>query len=128
MALKRLETHHLIALNYLAQPKRAGLTMEQIATEAGVSRQALYDWMKDPLFERELKKQITRNVLDRIPAVTDAMAQAAIEDRNAAAAKLLLTMTEMLTEKIDVTKTDVTTLDREELDRKLAEYQARRGV
>ncbi|MMZ68283.1 hypothetical protein D1872_309530 [compost metagenome] len=56
------------------------------------------------------------------------MARAAVEDRNAAAAKLLLTMTEMLTEKIDVTKTDSSALDREELERKLADFQARREV
>lgn len=126
MALKRLEAHHLIALNYLAQPRRAGKTMEEIAKEAGVSRQAVYDWLKDPLFERELKRQIARNTLDRLPEVTDAMADAAIQDRNAAAAKLLLQMNEMLTDKVDVVKTDATGMDREELERKIAEYRARK--
>lgn len=126
MALKRLEAHHLIALNYLAQPRRAGKTMEEIGKEAGVSRQAVYDWLKDPLFERELKRQITRNTLDRLPEVTDAMADAAIQDRNAAAAKLLLQMNEMLTDKVDVVKTDATGMDREELERKIAEYRARK--
>lgn len=126
MALKRLEAHHLIALNYLAQPRRAGKTMEEIGKEAGVSRQAVYDWLKDPLFERELKRQITRNTLDRLPEVTGAMADAAIQDRNAAAAKLLLQMNEMLTDKVDVVKTDATGMDREELERKIAEYRARK--
>lgn len=126
MALKRLEAHHLIALNYLAQPRRAGKTMEEIGKEAGVSRQAVYDWLKDPLFERELKRQIARNTLDRLPEVTDAMADAAIQDRNAAAAKLLLQMNEMLTDKVDVVKTDATGMDREELERKIAEYRARK--
>lgn len=126
MALKRLEAHHLIALNYLAQPRRAGKTMEEIGKEAGVSRQAVYDWLKDPLFERELKRQITRNTLDRLPEVTGAMADAAIQDRNAAAAKLLLQMNEMLTDKVDVVKTDATGMDREELERKIAEFKARK--
>lgn len=126
MALKRLEAHHLIALNYLALPRRGGKTMEEIGKEAGVSRQAVYDWLKDPLFERELKRQIARNTLDRLPEVTDSMADAAIQDRNAAAAKLLLQMNEMLTDKVDVVKTDATGMDREELERKIAEYRARK--
>ncbi|MNP63621.1 hypothetical protein D3C76_1590360 [compost metagenome] len=54
------------------------------------------------------------------------MADAAIQDRNAAAAKLLLQMNEMLTDKVDVVKTDATGLDREELDRRLAEFRARK--
>lgn len=126
MALKRLETHHLTALYYLALPKRGGKTMEEIGKEAGVSRQSVYDWLKDPLFERELKRQITRNTLARLPEVADSMADAAIEDRNAAAAKLILQMNEMLTDKIDVIKTDTNGLDREELDRKISEYRARK--
>ncbi|OMD33569.1 hypothetical protein [Paenibacillus odorifer] len=128
MALKRLEAHHLIALNYLALPRRGGLTMEQIGEAASVSRQSIYDWLKDPLFERELKRQIARNTLDRIPEVVDAMADAAIRDGNAAAAKLLLNMNDMLTERVDVTKTDVTGMERDELDRKIAEYRARRDT
>ncbi|WP_213656281.1 phBC6A51 family helix-turn-helix protein [Paenibacillus vini] len=126
MALKRLETHHLIAIHYLAQPRRGGKTMEEIGAAAGVSRQSIYDWLKEPLFERELKRQITRNTLDKLPEVADSMADAAIQDRNAAAAKLLLQMNKMLTDKVDVVRTDATGLDREELDRRIAEFKARR--
>ncbi|MFD2702775.1 phBC6A51 family helix-turn-helix protein [Paenibacillus shunpengii] len=126
MALKRLEAHHMIAIQYLALPKRGGKTMEEIGTEAGVSRQAIYDWLKDPLFERELKRQISRNTVVKIPEVVDAMVQASVEDRNATAAKLILTMGEMLTEKVDVVKTDVSGMDREELTRRIQEYQSRK--
>lgn len=128
MALKRLEAHHLIALNYLALPKRGDKTMEEIGKEAGVSRQAVYDWLKDPLFERELKRQITRNTLAKLPEVTDAMATAAIEDRNAAAAKLIFQMNEMLTDKVDVTRTDTNSIEREELSRRIAEFRARKDA
>ncbi|GIP55260.1 hypothetical protein J42TS3_42950 [Paenibacillus vini] len=100
--------------------------MEEIGAAAGVSRQSIYDWLKEPLFERELKRQITRNTLDKLPEVADSMADAAIQDRNAAAAKLLLQMNKMLTDKVDVVRTDATGLDREELDRRIAEFKARR--
>ncbi|AIQ13640.1 hypothetical protein [Paenibacillus durus] len=126
MALKRLEAHHLIALQWLALPRRGGLTMAEIGEKAGVTRQALYDWIKDPLFERELKRQITRNTLDRIPEVTDAMIDAAVQDRNAAAAKLVLGLNGMLTEQFEVITADATALDRADLERKLAEYRARK--
>lgn len=99
--------------------------MEQIGEAASVSRQSVYDWLKDPLFERELKRQIARNTLDRMPEVVDAMADAAVREGNAAAAKLLLIMNGMLTERVDVTKTDISGLERDELDRKIAEYRAR---
>lgn len=128
MALKRLEAHHLIALQWLALPRRGGKTMAEIAELAEVSRQALYDWLKDPLFERELKKQIARNTLDRLPEVVDAMADAAVQDRNAAAAQLLIRMNGMLTEQVEVITADASALDRAELDRRLAEFKARRDV
>ncbi|WP_151737232.1 phBC6A51 family helix-turn-helix protein [Paenibacillus tengchongensis] len=128
MALKRLEAHHLIALQWLALPKRGGKTMAEIAEQAQVSRQAVYDWIKDPLFERELKRQIARNTLDRLPEVVDAMAEAAIQDRNAAAAQLLVRMNGMLTEQVEVITADVGAMDRTELDRKLAEFKARRDA
>ncbi|WP_440961258.1 phBC6A51 family helix-turn-helix protein [Paenibacillus nitricinens] len=126
MALKRLNPEHLIAIRYLALPNRGGLTIEQIAQECGVSRQAVWNWRSDPLFESELKKQIRRNLLDRVPSIGAAMADAAEAEHNAAAAKLVLQMTDVLTERIDVTTTEGTSLNREELDRKIAEYQARK--
>ncbi|MDQ0168761.1 phBC6A51 family helix-turn-helix protein [Paenibacillus tundrae] len=100
--LKRIETHHAIAIRYLALPKRGGLTMEQIATEAGVSRRAVYDWLKDPLFDRELKKEIVRQTTARLPEVMESLTDAVLTDHNAAAAKLLLQVNGMLTDKVEV--------------------------
>ncbi|MGF9909475.1 hypothetical protein [Brevibacillus porteri] len=102
MALKRLETHHMIAIKYLSQPRRGGKTMDEIATEASVSRQALYDWLKDPLFDKELKKEIIRETRLRVPDVLDSMADAAIHERNAQAAKIVLQVNDMLTEKVEL--------------------------
>lgn len=100
--LKRIETHHAIAIQYLAQPKRGGLTMEEIAKEAGVSRRAVYDWLKDPLFDRELKKEIVRQTTARLPEVMESLTDAVLADHNAAAAKLLLQVNGMLTDKVEV--------------------------
>ncbi|UED72143.1 phBC6A51 family helix-turn-helix protein [Brevibacillus sp. HD3.3A] len=102
MALTRLETHHLIAIGYLAKPKRAGKTMDEIAAECSVDRRTLYNWLKDPLFEKELKKEMVRESSKRIPEVLESMTDAAVIDRNAQAAKLLLQVNEMLTEKMEV--------------------------
>ncbi|WP_169713631.1 phBC6A51 family helix-turn-helix protein [Paludifilum halophilum] len=100
--MKELKPEHHVAIHYLSQPKKGGLTMEKIAQECGVTRKTVYEWKKDDLFNRELKKQIIRNTIDRLPEVNDAMASAAIEDRNAAAAKLIYQMNELLSDSLHV--------------------------
>jgi len=62
MALKRLNAEHLIAIQYLSLPKKGGKTDEEIAQLCGVSRQSIYNWRKDPLFENALYRQILRNM------------------------------------------------------------------
>lgn len=120
--MKRLEAHHLIAIHYLAQPRRGGKTMEEIAKECGVDRRTLYRWLSDPLFERELKKEIARQSLNRLPEVLESMADAAVEDRNAAAAKLVLQVHGMLTDKLEVEQKQTENVpDVEELKRMIAE-------
>lgn len=122
MAFKSLNTEHYIAIGYLAQPRQGGKTNEEIAKECGVDVRTLYRWKRDPLFERELKREIARQSAARLPEVLESMADAAIVDKNAAAAKLVLQVNEMLTDKVEVeqrTQTDVP--DIEELKRMVAE-------
>lgn len=124
MALKRLEAHHLIAIKYLALPRHGGKTMDEIAQECCVSRQAIYEWMKDDLFMKERIKEMKRNSMDRVPEVIDSMADAAVKDRNAAAAKLILQMNEMIVEKSEVEttlRTDVT--DIADIQSKIERYK-----
>ncbi|WPS88830.1 phBC6A51 family helix-turn-helix protein [Brevibacillus halotolerans] len=122
MAFKSLNTEHYIAIGYLSQPKRSGKTMEEIAKECGVDRTTLYNWRKDPLFERELKRAIIRESIDRLPEVIESMADAAIDDKNAAAAKLVLQVNEMLTDRVEVEQRGSTDVpDIEELKRMVAE-------
>lgn len=102
MALQRLETQHYIAIQYLAQPNKGGKTYAEIAEECGVHPNTIANWRKDELFNRELQKQMKRNVLELVPDVSKAMYDEALKNGNAAAAKLILTMAEMLTDKIEV--------------------------
>jgi transcriptional regulator with XRE-family HTH domain len=57
-----LNAEHYIAIQHLSLPKKGGKTDEEIAELAGVSRQSIYNWRKDPLFETTLYRQILRNM------------------------------------------------------------------
>ena len=105
MALKRLNTEHMTAIQYLALPHKGGKTDSEIAEICGVSRQTIYNWKQDPTFNAELKRQIVRNTAERLPELVDSMIEVAIAEGNASMAKLILTMNEMLTQHIEV-KTD----------------------
>ena len=126
MALKRLNAEHLIAIQYLSLPKKGGKTDEEIAQLAGVSRQSIHNWKNDPLFERELKQQMIRNNRDKLPEVIESLSQIVIDTGNAAAAKLLLQINGMLTEKLEVeTKTTAAEIDLDALDDEIASFGKR---
>lgn len=129
MALNRLEAHHLIAIQYLSQPNRGGKTMDEIGELAGgYSKQSVYNWLKEPLFDRELKKQIVRNSMKRLPEVVESMADAAIKDKNAAAAKLIFQVNDMLTDKVSVETTTKQELpDLDDMRRMLEEDSAEKA-
>jgi predicted transcriptional regulator len=119
MALKRLEAHHWLAIKYLALPKKGGKTIKEIAELCGVSEQSIYNWRKDPLFERELKKEIVRNTLDRLPEVFEAVPDIIIRDGNAAMFKTLLQAHDMLTDRVEVEQTTKTDVSLDEIKAKL---------
>lgn len=123
MAIKRLNTEHYIAIKWLAMPKRGGLTMEEVAKECGVARSTLYEWKKDPLFDRELNAEIVREGKSRLPEVIQNMYAVAAETENAAMAKLVLQLNGMLTERHDVTTNDGRQgIDYDALDDELAAF------
>lgn len=124
MALKSLGAEHYKAIMYLAQEKKGGLTYEQIAKECNVHPNSLYNWRKDPLFERELKRQIVRNTQEQLPELMNAMIKHAITDGNAAAAKLILTANDMLTERHEVTTDVKADKDIDAIKAKLAAYKS----
>ena len=107
------------AIKYLAQPKQGGLTQEQIAERCGVTRKTLYSWKRTPEFEAELKAEIVRRSHDRLPELIDSMARFAIEDGNAAMAKLVLEANRMLTKQTEVSVNDNKAVSTEELQERL---------
>ncbi|MBT2682647.1 hypothetical protein [Bacillus sp. ISL-37] len=123
MGLKRLEAEHLLAIKYLALPKRGGLTFQQIADECGVHLNSIGNWRKDPLFERELKREIVRNTQNRLPELMEAMIDHAIKDGNAAGAKLILQANDMLTDRVEVNAEIKDGRDIDDIKARLARYK-----
>lgn len=128
--MKRLDSRHHIAIKYLALPGHGGLTMQQIAEKATVSRKTLYEWSKEELFERELKKEMKRVVGNEIPDVLRALLNAATTEGNAKAAELLLkTYGGMLTDNVEIEhKASVyDRLDVEEIRKRAEDIKERRN-
>lgn len=92
------------------QYKAIGLLLEgkknvEIADELGVHRNTVTNWLKDDFFQSELRQAATRHSQSRLGELVSVMYDAAINDRSAAMAKLLLQMQGMLTDKINVNQT-----------------------
>lgn len=101
-----LKAEQLDAIHYLAQPKNGGKTLDEIATECGITPRTLYNWRREPVFERELKKEMARRSQDRLSELIDSLTEIAIRDGNASFAKLALQVNGMLTDKLEVEQTN----------------------
>ncbi len=99
---KKLNEKQIAAIEYLSQPKRAGMTYEQIAEAVGVSDVTLYKWRKDDTFNDELKREIVRKTIDRLPEVMASIPDHIINDGNAAMFRTLLQAHSLLTERVEV--------------------------
>lgn len=99
---KRLSELQYAAIEFLALPKRGGLTYEQVAEKVGVTDRTLRDWRKDDAFIDELKRQVVRNTLDRLPEVMASVPDHIINDGNAAMLRTLLQAHGLLTDKVEV--------------------------
>lgn len=106
MAKRRLSDKQYAAIALLSQPKRGGLTLEQVAKEVGVSRQSLNNWRNDDGFNDELKRTIMRSTIDRLPEVMQSVPDHIINDGNAAMFRTLLQAQGLLTEKVEVETSD----------------------
>lgn len=122
MAKRSLPAEQLIAIGYLSQPNKGGKTVAEIAHECKVTERTIYNWMKDDAFITELNRQTKLTASKYVPDVMEAMYKTSLDDKNAAAAKLILTMAGMLTDKIEVeTKVSGEVPDVEDMKRMLAE-------
>lgn len=113
MAKRKLSEKQLAAITILAQPNRGGYeTYEQVAEAVGVTRNGLGNWRKQDEFNEELKRQIMRNTLDRLPDIMDSIPDHIIRDGNAALFRTLLQAHNMLREQVEVTSnTNNTSVD-----------------
>jgi transcriptional regulator with XRE-family HTH domain len=99
---KQLNEKQLAAIQFLAIPKRGGLTYEQVAAEVGITDRTLRDWRKDDDFNDELKRQVMRSTLDRLPEIMDSIPDHIIRDGNAAMFRTFLQAHGLLTDKVEV--------------------------
>jgi len=106
MAKRRLSDKQYAAIAILSQPKRGGLTLEQVAHEVGVERMTLHRWRQDDAFNDELKRTIMRSTIDRLPDVMQSVPDHIINDGNAAMFRTLLQAQGLLTEKVEVETSD----------------------
>lgn len=123
MALKRLDDKHYDAIAMLLEGKKS---QREIAEEIGVHYNTITNWQKDELFQREFKRSVVSRTHGRMGELVDAMMEHAIKDGNAALAKLLLTMNDMLTEKVSVeTKRSDNGVDYDALDDEIEAFEKR---
>lgn len=102
MAKRKLNEKQWAAVTILSQPKRAGLTYEQVAKEVGVAKSTLFEWKKQDEFNDAIKDEVVRNTTDRLPEVFDSIIDNIIETGNAAAFRTVVQLHGMLTEKVEV--------------------------
>ena len=120
---KTLSAEQYLAIEYLALPKNGGKSQREIAEICGVHWNTISNWKKDPYFEAELKKQIVRNTHDKLPKLFESMMEHAINDGNAAMAKLILTANDMLTDKVEVTSNESGKESLEDIKAKINKYK-----
>ncbi|MGM7680967.1 phBC6A51 family helix-turn-helix protein [Cytobacillus sp. Hm23] len=99
---RNLTEAQIAGITILAMPKRNGMKYAEIAEEVGVTERTLQRWRKLDHFNEELKRQIMRNKLDRLPEVMESIPDHIIKDGNAAMFRTLLQAHSMLTEKVEV--------------------------
>jgi len=122
-----LSAQQLIAIDWLAQPKKGGKTYEEIAVLCGVTARTLENWRKNAMFDAEFRRALRRNNDVRLPELLQSLADIAIRDGNAAMAKLALQVGGVLTESIEVTNKDGEGTDIEALRLRVASLSQRQS-
>lgn len=102
MVKRRLNEKQIAAIAILSMPKRGGLTYKQVAEKVGVSEQTIHNWRKLDHFNEEIKAQVLRNTVDRLPEIFDSVPEHITQEGNAAMFRTLLQSLGMLTERVEV--------------------------
>ncbi|MGG1641865.1 phBC6A51 family helix-turn-helix protein [Paenibacillus sp. NRS-1782] len=124
---KKITAEQYVAIEWLSIPNKGGKTFEEIAAICGVTARTLENWRKTPTFDVELKRAIIRNNSAKLPEVVESMAEWAIREGNAAAAKLVLQINGMLTDRVEVETKDANATDVEALRARIEAFKVRKG-
>lgn len=62
-----------IAIEILASPGRAGMTLDDIAAHVGTSTRTINRWRRDARFAECVKQRTMQNVMDHLPDVLDSL-------------------------------------------------------
>jgi transcriptional regulator with XRE-family HTH domain len=125
---KRLSEKQYAAVALLSQPKRAGLTYEEVAEKVGIARSTLQEWRKDEAFNDEIKRQVMRNTLDTLPEVMASISEHIINDGNAAMFRTLLQAHGMLTDKVEVENKNAGSTDVDAMKAEIERMRKARGT
>lgn len=123
---KKLSDKQYAAIAILSLPKRGGMTYERIADELGISSETLRRWRNEDAFNEELKRNIMRSTIDRLPEIMESVPDHIIDQGNAAMFRTLLQAHGLLTEKHEVTSGQNDAKDLEEMKAELAEFKKRK--
>lgn len=99
---KKLNEKQIAAIEFLALPKRGGLTYDEVAERVGIARSTLQEWRKDDVFNEARKNRVVQMTQDYLPEVFEAAIKGITEDRNAAILRTFLQAHGMLTEKHEI--------------------------
>lgn len=101
---KNLDQRHFRAMEMLLE---GTYTMQEIADEVGISRRQLYNWLEMDEFKTAYNNMVINHGKNRLREVMDSMYDAAIDERSAAAAKLILEAHEILNKKNTISDVNV---------------------
>lgn len=93
--MRYLNESHYKAIELLLEGKKN----QEIAETLGVHRNSITNWLKDDVFQAELRKAATRHSQHRLGELIERMYEVAINEGSAAMAKLILQSQGMLSEK-----------------------------
>lgn len=127
MTKRKLNEKQIAAIEFLALPKRGGLTYAQIAEKVGVDERTLYRWKNDDFFNEQLKRKIIANTIDRLPEVMDSVPDHIIKDGNAAMLRTLLQAHGLLTDKVEVENKSEKTTDTDAIKAEIERIKRSRG-
>ncbi|TCM89612.1 putative insertion element HTH domain-containing protein [Paenibacillus sp. BK033] len=125
--MAKLNAEQMIAIEWLSIPRRGGKTYAEVAAICGVTDRTLENWRKDPTFDRELKRAMIRNNSDKLPELVESIVDIAIQDRNAAMAKLALQVNDMLTDRVEVETKDSASTDIDALKERIEALKQRKS-